>query len=35
MDILLLRIMLVLIVSIVVGGTTYVVLSIIDILQKK
>jgi len=29
------RIMLVLVVAIVVGGTTYVVLSIIEILQKK
>ena len=35
MKILLIRFLLVLVVAIVVGGTTYVVLSIIEILQKK
>ena len=35
MKILFVRIVLVLVVAIVVGGTTYVVLSIIEILQKK
>jgi len=35
MNIFLLRVVLVLVVAIVVGGTTYVILSIIEILQKK